>query len=108
MPVAAAGTPAGVHVRLAEGAAQSRSTELRAGQSCTQFRREGLDDAGVSSLGRAVLTAVESGRASPPPSLWMLMIPHLLPMLAVVLYASLVLRFLFAILSTYSDRKSVV
>ena len=30
------------------------------------------------------------------------MIPHLLPMLAVVSYGSLVLRFLFAILSTYS------
>ena len=57
--VAATGTLARVHGRLARGAAKGRSTELRASQSRTQFRREGLAVAAFSH-GREVLTAAVS------------------------------------------------
>lgn len=43
--------------RLTKGTARNRLMELRAGQSCTQIRREGLDDADILSFGFAVLVA---------------------------------------------------
>lgn len=58
--VTAAGTLVCVHVRFAKGAVQGCSTEVRAGQSRTQPRREGLEDADAFSHGRAVFAAAAS------------------------------------------------